>query len=134
MSSGGTFTQTGVNEMRQAVEQLPAAVTSALRGVAEATSQRMLIRAQALLREHLKTSRSALINAMVIEEDAANRVFRVVSKTPSGQPANLPLWNEYGTVKMSARPYMHPSAEAERARYQKDGDAASVAAVAELLK
>jgi len=133
MSDGGSFTQTGVNEMRAAVQQLPAAVTAALRGVAEATSKRMLTHARELLRGHLKSGRTALIDAMVIEEDGANQAFRVISKTPPGQPANLPLWNEYGTVKMGARPYMHPSADAEVDQYRRDMEAASADAVATLL-
>lgn len=133
MSDGGSFTQTGVNEMRAAVQQLPTAVTAALRGVAEATAKRMLANAKAILRERLKTDRHALIDALVIEENAANHEFRVISKSPSGQSANLPIWIEYGTVKMGARPYMHPSAEAELDQYRRDCETASAGAASRLI-
>ncbi len=126
-------TSTGLEEMRAACHQLPAAETAALRGVAQATATRMLAHARELLRGQLKSDRTALIEALVLEEDAANQAFRVVSKPPAGQPQMLPVWIEYGTVKMPARPYMHPSAEGEIDRYRRDMEAASIEAVAKVL-
>lgn len=133
-SSGGSFTQTGVTEMRQAVQQLPAAVTSALRGVAESTARRILADARQRLGGQIKSDRTALINAMAIEEDVANRVYRVVSKPPPGQPGNVPLWNEYGAIgRIKARHYMHDSAAAAEDRYRKDGEQASIDAARKVL-
>ncbi len=120
-----TFTQTGVRELAQAIEAFPASVTAALKAVAQATAVRVQVRAKALLRAQQKTSATKLADNITIEEDAANKRMLVVSRSPVGQGTNVNLWNEYGTVKMSARPYMHPAATAEDARYRTDMEAAA---------
>ncbi len=120
--------------MRAACQQLPAAVTAALREVAKATATRMLEDAKDRLRGQMKSDRTALIDAMVIEEDAANRVVRVVSNAPPGQPKNVTLWNEYGAAnRITARHYMHGSADAARDQYQRDGEAATLMAAVKVL-
>ncbi len=120
--------------MRAACHQLPEAVTAALREVAKATAHRMLEGAKERLRAQMKTDRTALIDAMVIEEDAANHAFRVISKPPPGAPPNLPLWNEYGASRhIVGRHYMHGSAAAEVDQYHRDMEAASVGAVTKVL-
>lgn len=137
--------------MRAAVQQLPTAVTAALRGVAEATAQRVLANARANLarQTHGTGATAAAIN---VTEDASNHAFIVASPgvphprfslhrmTRSGRTHtqkvtqnNLPIWLEYGTVHMAARPYMRPAAEAEVDRYRRDMEAASAGAVATLL-
>lgn len=126
-----SFKQTGVTEMRQAIERFSADQTTALRGVAKATAGRIHARAQQLLLSQLKTTTTRLAAAITIEEDADLKQFAVVSRSPVGQPTNLNIWNEHGTMKMSARPYMRPSADAEKARYRSDMEAAAVTAARE---
>lgn len=122
----GSVTQTGRNELVAAIGVFPDRVTAALRGVAGATATRVQARAQALLRSQLKTSATKLADAITVEEDAANKRFIVVSRSPVGQPTNVNLWNEHGTVTMNARPYMRPSAKAEEARYRSEMEAAAL--------
>jgi hypothetical protein len=119
--------------MRAAVEQLPDAVTAALRGVARSTAARMKASAAAALRRQQKTAAAALADAIEIVEDVPNQQIQVVSKPPRGQPANVTIWNEHGTIKMPARPYMRPSAQAEEGRYRSDMSAAAESAARRLL-
>lgn len=121
-----SVTQTGRNELIGAVTVFPERITAALRSVASATATRVQSRAQALLRGQLKTSATKLADAITVEEDAANKQFIVVSRSPVGQPTNVNLWNEHGTVTMSARPYMRPAAKAEEVRYRSDMEAAAL--------
>lgn len=151
-SSGGSFTQTGVNEMRQAVHKLPAAVTAGLREVAKASAHRILANARANLARQTHGT-GATAKAIVIEEDAANREFRVISvgaphprfslhrmkrsgrtHTQRVTQNNLPMWLEYGTSKMAARPYMHPAAAAEVRNYRVACEVVSAKAVSDLLQ
>lgn len=120
-----SVTETGTADMRAAIDQFPDRVTAALKAVAGATAGRVQSRAQDILRSKLKTSVTALIEDITVEEDAANKQFLIVSRSPVGQGTNVNLWNEYGTVKMAARPYMHPAAKAEEARYQAEMQAAA---------
>lgn len=126
--SDSTFTQTGLDQFKQAVDRLPSAVTKALRSVAMITAHRVKGDAQHTLRSQLKTNAHKLADAIEIEEDAPNKAFLVNSKPPSGQPRNLPIWIEHGTSKMAARPYMRPPADRARDQYTRDVEAASAKA------
>lgn len=119
--------------MRSVIEQLPDVVTAALRRVAQVTALRIKARAAANLRSLQKTDATALADAIEVIEDVANKQYQVVSKAPRGQPANLPIWNEHGTIKMAARPYMRPAATAEEQRYHDEMAAAAEAAARSLL-
>jgi len=134
MSDGGSVTSTGLEEMRAACHRLPAAVTAACRAVAERSAKRVQAYAKEILRAEMKSDRTALIDAIVIIEDTGNKDFSVVSNPPRGQPKNVTLWNEYGALgRLTARHYMHEAADRETDQYHKDLDAASFAAVAQLL-
>lgn len=143
-----TFTQTGLAEMRQAIEQFPAAHTAALRAVAQATAGRVMARAKALLASQTHGT-GATAAAITVTEDAANKQFIVSSPgvphptislhtmkrsgrthTQKVSQNNLPIWLEYGTVHMTARPYMRPAAAAEEAQYARDMENASADAAA----
>lgn len=126
-----TYTQTGRNELRSSIEQFPANVTAALRKVAQGTANAVAVRARQLLRSQQKTDSTKLMADITVEEDAANKQFIVVSRSPIGQPTNVNLWNEHGTVRMGARPYMRPAAQAENSRYQTEMQAAALSAARE---
>lgn len=126
-----TVTQTGRDEMIAAITTFPDAVTARLKAVAGATAARVRDGAQAILRSKQKTDATKLADNITVEEDAANKQFFVISRSPVGQPTNVTIWNEYGTVKMGARPYMHPAAAAEEAQYASDMQAAADGLAAE---
>lgn len=132
MSDGMTIT--GLSELRAAAAALPSRFVTLQRAVAEATAKRILAGARERLRAQLKSNRTALIDALAVIEDAPSHTFRVVSSPPRGQSANLPVWVEYGTIKMGARPYMHPSAEAETDRYATESEVAATAVLEELTR
>jgi len=128
-----SVTITGLDEMRRAVDQLPATVTAALKTVAKRSAQRIEGDAARRLRSQQKTEAHALADAITITEDVPNKQYIVTSKAPVGQPANLPIWNEHGTSKMAARPYMRPAADAEGPVYEREVVAAATDAVSEAL-
>jgi HK97 gp10 family phage protein len=119
----GRVTQAGMTEARRALERLPSSVSLALRGAAHLIAVRIRDGAkQRLLAQTHGTGRTA--NAIAVVEDAEQQQFRVESKAVRPAPANLPIWLEYGTSKMAARPYMRPAAEAQRDDYQRAAERA----------
>ena len=147
--SDSSFTTVGLEAFRRAVDQFPAAHTAKLRALAEETALRVRDDAKAILRSKTHgTGKTA--DAIVVEEDAANQAFLVKSPgvphqrlslhrmkrsgrmhTQKVTQNNLPIWLEYGTVDMTARPYMRPAADRAQARYRRDMEAASAEAAAE---
>jgi hypothetical protein len=117
-------TATGLDTLQQAIERLPAAVTAALKGEAHASSVRIAAHAKALLRSQTHGSgRTAA--AIAVTEDAEHQQFTVHSPAAPGDPANLPLWLETGTIYMAARPYLRPAGVAEDAPYKANMTAAA---------
>lgn len=128
MAQAGVM-QTGMTEARRTVDRLPRAVSQALRGAAFVTATRIRDKAKALLLAQTQgTGKTAA--AIAVHEDEDQQQFRVESKAVRPAPANLPLWLEHGTVKMSARPYMRPAAESQRDEYVR----ASERAISHLAK
>lgn len=127
------MTITGLDELKAGVNALPVRLRAASRAVAAASAGRILADAKARLLAHMKTDRHALVDAIVITEDPANRQFTVESNAPAGQIPMLPVWVEYGTVREAARPYMGPAAAAESPRYATEMEAVMVAVVTESL-
>lgn len=134
-------TVTGLNEMRAGVRQLPSAVTARLRVVANATAQRVLARARENLRRQTRGT-GALAAAIRVQEDASARQVEVISTAPQTRvvngavvrpPLNVPIWVEFGTRHMAARPYMGPALWDESARYVAESRAAAEACAEEAL-
>ncbi len=140
MADGGSFTQTGVTEMRRAVEQLPSAVTAALRKVAQASANAILVGARRRLLSPApplkcgRVSTAAHVAALIeVVEDLPNKQYRVISNSPSGTPGNDVLWIEYGTQHQVARPYMTPTAKDEEPTYLKNSAQAAADAATKVL-
>lgn len=127
MSDGGTFTQTGVAELKRSIDRFSDDQTAALKAVARATAERILARERQLLSSQTHGAGNTA-DALFIEEDAANKQLIVRFGLIKKRPANIPVWLEYGTVQMTARPFIRPAADAEKERYRRDMEAASAAA------
>lgn len=125
MADDGSFTQTGLDEMKAAIRTFPERHTARLRAVAEATATRVMDRARAILSSKTHGTGRTAAQIGPVKEDAANQQFLVTSRAPRGRASNLPWLLEYGTTKMGARAYMRPAADAEDDRYRHDMEAAS---------
>ena len=127
MAGNNTFKQTGLVELRHAVERFSDDQTAALKAVARATAERVLRRERQLLADktHGEGNTAA---ALFIEDDSANKRFIVRFGLIKGRPANLPIWIEYGTVHQAARPFVRPAADAEKEPYRREMEAASAGA------
>lgn len=114
-------TTTGLDELKRALDKLPAQVESRLRAVAFVTANRLASSARALARSHGWVT---LPNEITVREVPEDRLFIVEVKPANPRPMNLPLWLEYGTRKISARPFMAPGTEAEQRTYPADQERA----------
>lgn len=124
MADGGSFTQTGLAEMKAAIARFPEDHTARLRAVAAATADRLMKRSQAMMDSHGTGATAARIGP--VQEDKANQQFLVISRAPKGAASNLPWLLEYGTIDTPAFGYMRKAADAEEERYRADMEAASV--------
>ncbi len=133
MSDGGDVTVTGLDELVKAVEDLPRAVTLALRAVAWQSSRKIKDRAAQLLDSQTHgTGKTAASIEIIDEED--KQQFVVWPKGNPDRPPNLPLWLERGTRYMTAKPYLRPAADEEDAHYKAAMLAAATRVADETLK
>jgi HK97 gp10 family phage protein len=128
--------------LRRGIDRLPAAVTAQLRSVAFRKSREVMSRAKALVPVDSGYTRDHIY----VEDDAANQQFIVRAGTDaprvrfsvhrmkrSGRIHTqkvtlnmLPIWLERGTVKMRARPFMRPAADAIEPSYRSEMEAAAI--------
>lgn len=123
---------TGLDTLQRAIARLPAAVTAALKAEARASADRVTAHAQALLRAQTHGT-GATADAIGVADDSAHQQF-TVHVSPGDRPANLPLWLEYGTRFMVARPFMRPAAAAENDRYVQNMTAAAARTAQDVLE
>ncbi len=91
-------------------------MTEALKTTARASAGRIATNAKAILRSKTHgTGRTA--NAIRVLDESRDKQYVVNSPGDPDRPANLPIWLEYGTRFMTAKPHMRPAADAESARY-----------------
>jgi hypothetical protein len=128
----GSATVTGLRELQAAIQKLPDAVTAALKAEARASAGRIAAHAASLLRAQThRTGRTAA--AIRVLEEGADKQFVVNSPGTADKPANLPIWLEYGTRFMTAKPHMRPAADAESATYKQHMAAAAERAAQKVL-
>ncbi len=109
-------TTTGLDELFAATRALDDRVQGRFRAVAAASAFRVKTRAQQILRSKTHGT-GATANAIGIVEDLPRKRYQVIAQAPPQKPELLPVWIEYGTSKMAARPFMRPAADAEQAPY-----------------
>jgi HK97 gp10 family phage protein len=144
-----SVTVTGLSEFKSGVEQLPRAVTLKLRAVAFRNAHRVKESAQRRVPVDSGYTRD---NIHITEQedrkqftvDAGTDRPRVglalhTSKRTGRQHTQrvtlnmLPVWLEYGTVKMRARPFMRPAAEEVQPAYTAETEAAMAAVGQQVL-
>lgn len=131
--ASNSFVQSGVAEMRRSIESFSDDQTAALKAVAFATAARILKRERELLASQTHGEGNTA-DALYIEDDSANKRFIVRFGLIKNRPANLPIFLEYGTVHMDARPFVRPAADAEKERYRRDMESASTNAAAKSFR
>lgn len=116
----GGVTTTGLQEFDRARLALPAVLRGELEGAAR--------RAAARLQGDIKAGASAhgwkLAADVKVEHRPSEQLFRVTVNPHPRRPANLPLWLEYGTRHMVARPIVGPPVLRASASYPGEIDAA----------
>lgn len=106
--------------MQQQTAQVGPRLEAELRTVASNTAARMRTGIQGRVRVRSGRFRASI----VIVEDADQKRFRVEAADVAGRNPMVPVWQEFGTRKMGAQPAFGPAADAERAAYGRDGEAA----------
>ena len=117
--AGAVQTQ-GLTEFRQGAARFEAVAVAKLR-------LRALSIAEGIRNDTAETYRSRgwqLANEVFVSEDSKAGRFDVFIKPAPPRPENLPLWHEFGTVKMLARPAFQPAVRRARARYVPEMNAA----------
>ena len=109
-----------VDILRAQSTRVESRLEAELREVAARTARRMQGGAQLRVRVRSRKTHDAI---KVREEREKRRYLVEVEDVPGRNPM-VPVWLEYGTSKMSAHPFMGPAADAERATYAAEGEAA----------
>jgi hypothetical protein len=144
MANGGASV-TGLAELRRAIQQLPDALEQALRKHARDTALRIASGMRRRLPDAGETEHATGItkDSVVVTPEVDEKLYRAeVGPAPAhrrddGRTAflpNLPVWLEYGTSRMQARPFLRPSVDEERDRYLTEGKAIVEKAAGELLR
>jgi len=139
-----------LQQLRANIERFPKEVTARLRSVAFRTSREVMARAQALVpvdtgwtRDHIHIIEDAAHKQFLVSDGSDRPQVRIAlhTSTRSGRMHTqkvtlnmLPNWIEYGTVKMRARPFMRPAADAVLPSYRAEMIAVATQTATELLK
>lgn len=130
----GSVTVTGLKERTDGIRMLPDSVTKALRNVALITANRVKDRARARTPfdpKHRDVKRPHLRDTYRIVPDEPRKQFKV--EVGGTVLPMLPVWLEFGTAYMSARPFLRPAADAEEAHYKQAMVTAAEAIVTKTL-
>ncbi len=129
----GSVTVTGLKELEQAIRVFPDTVQKALRTVALITATRVKDRARATVPydANHRGSRPHVRDTIVVVPDDAHKQYRV--EVGGTALPMLAVWLEYGTSKMSARPFLRPAADAEEDAYKRAMVAAAEAVTEKAL-
>jgi HK97 gp10 family phage protein len=123
-------------DLRAAVDAFPAKVSAQLRAVAWRYSRQAMALSkqnlQSVTTGHNKEGHQETNNSIVVIEQADQKQFIVTVENPDNPM--LGNWIEYGTRKMSARPFMRPASDALNDPYGRDMLAAANQAAESLVK
>lgn len=122
----GSVTESGMKELHHAIDKFPRDVELALRAVAWQSSRRIMARAQEILRSKTSGTGKTAASIHVVEYEGEKRFAVTPGRGNPERPENLPLWLEFGTRFMVARPYLRPAGDEEDPRYKRAMEAAAV--------
>lgn len=105
----------------ETMARVPSRVEAALREVAATSAGRVQRSAKARVP---KGPERKTEQAIVVVEEAEKRQFRVQVNDVPGRNPMVPVWLEFGTSKMGARPFMGPALDEIRSTYTRDGEQA----------
>jgi HK97 gp10 family phage protein len=111
---------TGLEEMRRAIEAFPKAVEQVFQDTARDTANKIAQRA----RQRVPVATGRTQRSIRVVEDLPHHAYHVEVGAQPDMPAdrdwpqNLPIWIEYGTRFIPARPFMRPAIDAEREPYR----------------
>lgn len=118
-------TTTGLDAYRAGLSRFPAVVRLAFQTTAAHTAATIAARARA---NAAARGWRVLPQEVRVEHLPSEQRYRIVVRPTPPRPANLPLWLEFGTSKMTPRPFILQPAREANARYPADVDAALQAA------
>lgn len=122
-----------LDELADHIDHLPATVEVVLQATAYRHALAIAARAAAILRSKTHgTGKTA--RAIRVLEQLDRKQYLVNSPGDPSDPANLPMWLEYGTRYMLARAYMRPAADAAHAAYVRDMTQAALTAIQTALE
>lgn len=122
MASG--VTQTGLREYKRALSALPAVVRMHQEAAARRAASRLLV----LTRGSASARDWRLASEIVLDHRPSEQRFVVSVQPRPPRPANLPIWLEFGTRRMVARPFWYQHVNQVRASYPAEVDRALQAA------
>ncbi len=131
MAAAGV-TSSGLKEALSAVQQLPAAVTSALQTVARDTANRIAEKAKTNLQARTHGTGQTAASIHVIEH-AERKQFVVDVPGAPGRDPKIPFYLEMGTRDMPARPFLRPAGDSESERYRRDMEKAATATIRKVV-
>ncbi len=107
----------GLAELNRAIDRLPFVVSEALKRSARESAERIARNAASILRSKTHGT-GATAEAIRVLDESSRKQYVVNSPGHPDRPAMLPMWLEYGTRFMAARPYMRPAGDMESERYR----------------
>lgn len=124
---------TTLDELAASIDKLPDEVTAALKETAYGYAVKVRNRAHDLLLQKThRTGRTA--RAIRILDESKQKQWYVQSPGYAEDPANLPMWLEYGTRYMTKKDHLRPAADEIVDAYQRDMVKAATAVAARLLE
>jgi HK97 gp10 family phage protein len=84
----------------------------------------MAVRAAAQARVRVATG--ATREHIIVVDDSSNRQFRVEVQDVPGRNPMVPVWIEFGTSKVPARPFLGPAVDESRTAFLADVEALTI--------
>lgn len=123
-------------DVSQIVRAMNGIVTAAerveVRLKALAHKRAMVVRASAQARVRVATG--ATKEHIIVVDDSANRQFRVEVQDVPGRNPLVPVWIEFGTSKMPARPFLGPAVDESRTAFLTEVEAIATEEVEAALR